>query len=441
MFIVIEWIEILDKKRHGVKEMNLDRLLFYDNLRKDETVRMAAGLAERAESGLLEPTGEELSRYYEIQRRLLDCISTGDTAGTYWENYIFRLVAESENRFSLSAEKSAADSGTISLAEGDVALLQEIAALDWAAVARVLDPERPCVCAMEPPVEEDGRACLVRDALEPHLSAAESVRKLEEYYRLHCCGVLGKYRAFLWNGELVGIKKHDPITFDDLIGYDVQQQQLIRNTEVFVRGKRANNVLLYGDKGTGKSSSVKALLNYFGDRGLRMINVPKARIFDITKIMEMVADRGGKFIIFIDDLSFESTEIEYKHFKSVLEGGVETQPENVLVYVTSNRRNLVKETWTDRNSTDGEIFAADGIQERQSLADRFGLTITFYAPDKELYSEIVKSLIEKEGIDIDERQLLSEANKWDMRQTSRSGRSAKQFVTHISGILDESARK
>ena len=194
---------------------------------------------------------------------------------------------------------------------------------------------------------------------------------------------------------------------------------------------------MYGDKGTGKSSSVKALLNYFSCSGLRMINVPKARIFDITKIMEMVSGRGCCFIIFIDDLSFESTEIEYKHFKSVLEGGVEVQPKNVLVYVTSNRRNLVKETWTDRNSQDGEIFAQDGIQERQSLADRFGLTITFYAPDKELYTEIVRSLAEREGLDPDSQQLIEEANKWDMRQTSRSGRSAKQFVTHISGIYSE----
>ena len=136
-------------------------------------------------------------------------------------------------------------------------------------------------------------------------------------------------------------------------------------------------------------------------------------------------------------LTFESTEIEYKHFKSVLEGGVEVQPKNVLVYVTSNRRNLVKETWTDRNSQDGEIFAQDGIQERQSLADRFGLTITFYAPDKELYTEIVRSLAEREGLDPDSQQLIEEANKWDMRQTSRSGRSAKQFVTHISGIYSE----
>ncbi len=424
--------------------MNLDRLLFYDNIRTDEAVRNAVKLAEKTAGVSAPDTGkvseEEEAMYYELQREMMRRVVTGDTEGTRWENYIFRLVAESENPFSLSAEKDDVGKDTALLAQGDVEVIRELLKLDWNAVSERIDPGRPCVCAMIPEIREDGHACLVRDALSEELSVAESTWRLEEYYREHYCGILGKYLAFVWNGTLQGVRNHDPITFDDLIGYDVQQRQLIRNTEVFVRGKRANNVLLYGDKGTGKSSSVKALLNYFGDRGLRMISVPKARIFDITKIMELVADRGCRFIIFIDDLSFESTEIEYKYFKSVLEGGVEVQPQNVLVYVTSNRRNLVKETWTDRNSTDGEIFAADGIQERQSLADRFGLTITFYAPDKELYSEIVKSLIEKEGVDIDEKQLLSEANKWDMRQTSRSGRSAKQFVTHIAGMLEEQKR-
>ncbi len=421
--------------------MNLDRLLFYDNIRTDEIVRSAVSLADYAASGGQEKRADAVSLYYDLQRLLLRSVVTGDTQGSRWENYIFRLVAESENPFSLSAEKDDISRDTALLAQGDIEIIRELIRLDWNMISEKIDSGRPCVCSMSPEIREDGRACLVKEALSPELSAEESTWRLEGYYREHYCGILGKYLAFVWNGSLQGIKKHDPITFDDLIGYDVQQRQLIRNTEVFIRGKKANNVLLYGDKGTGKSSSVKALLNYFGDRGLRMINVPKARIFDITKIMELVADRGCRFIIFIDDLSFESTEIEYKHFKSVLEGGVEVQPDNVLVYVTSNRRNLVKETWTDRNSTDGEIFASDGIQERQSLADRFGLTITFYAPDKELYSEIVKSLIEKEGIDIDEKKLLSEANKWDMRQTSRSGRSAKQFVTHISGILEEKKRK
>ncbi len=417
--------------------MNLERLLFFENIRKNETVNQAVQLANKAAKRELGSSSQDFSAYYDVQRDILEKVRIADTDGTCWENYIYRLVAESENHFSLAAERGETDDMIRLLAEGDIADIKELAALDWETVSETLDPQRPCICLMKPEIREDGKTAVIKRALSSELSAAESTRELEEYYKQNFCGLIGKYRAFVWDGALQGVREPDPIRFEDLIGYDVQQQQLIRNTDVFVKGGRANNVLLYGDKGTGKSSSVKALLNYFSDCGLRMISVPKAKISDIMKIMEMVSGRGCRFIIFIDDLSFESTEIEYKHFKSVLEGGVEVQPENVLVYVTSNRRNLVKETWDDRNSQNGEIFAQDGIQERQSLADRFGLTITFYAPDKELYSEIIKSLAEKEGLHIDEQLLLSEANKWDMRQTSRSGRSAKQFVTHISGMYKE----
>ncbi len=254
--------------------MNLDRLLFYDNIRTDEAVRNAVKLAEKTAGVSAPDTGkvseEEEAMYYELQREMMRRVVTGDTEGTRWENYIFRLVAESENPFSLSAEKDDVGKDTALLAQGDVEVIRELLKLDWNAVSERIDPGRSCVCAMIPEIREDGHACLVRDALSEELSMAESTWRLEEYYREHYCGILGKYLAFVWNGTLQGVRNHDPITFDDLIGYDVQQRQLIRNTEVFVRGKRANNVLLYGDKGTGKSSSVKALLNYFGDRGLRM---------------------------------------------------------------------------------------------------------------------------------------------------------------------------
>lgn len=414
---------------NGVKRLNLNRLLFFDNIRNDEIVKSAGKITEPQTCS--EPERSDL--YYELQRRLLAAVPAGDMDGTYWENYICRLVEESENTFSLAAEKTAVDDTMRQLAKGDVSDIMSLFSLDWEAVSAEIGDGRPCVCSLKPPVEEDRRGRTVRDALLS-ADADTATEKLEKYYAENFCGILGKYRAFVWDGALAGVKNQDPVTFDDLIGYEHQQQQLIRNTEVFVEGRRANNVLLYGDKGTGKSSSVKALLNMFGDKGLRMINVAKDRIFDINNIMESVAHRGCKFIIFIDDLSFEDTEIEYKHFKSVLEGGVEVQPSNVLVYVTSNRRNLVKETWKDRNSTDGEVHVMDGIHERQSLADRFGLTITFTAPDKILYAEIVKSIASREGLEVDEKTLIEEANKWDMRQTSRSGRSAKQFVTHYAGL-------
>lgn len=430
--------------------MNIKRLLFYDNIRNDEIMKMAALITGRAEAahaaggedecdlhaGCSREAAEDM--YYELQRRLLEAVSVGDTEGTYWENYIYRLVAESENTFSLKAERGELDDITAELVEADLADIKEMLNADWNMAAEYFGDDRKCICTLSPHIKEDGRAASVKavfdmiDGSTDSLSAA--VKELSGYYRRNFCGILGKYKAFVWDGRLSGVRNQDPITFDDLIGYDYQQQQLIRNTEVFVHGRRSNNVLLYGDKGTGKSSSVKALLNKFGGEGLRMINVPKSRIFDISEIMELVSGRGCRFIIFIDDLSFEDTEIEYKHFKSVLDGGVEVQPENVLLYVTTNRRNLVKETWKDRNDTDGEVHISDGIHERQSLADRFGLKITFTSPDKELYTEIVRSIAKKQGLDIDDELLMSEANKWDMRQTSRSGRSAKQFITHISSM-------
>jgi hypothetical protein len=417
-------------------KMNTKRLLFYDSIRNDEIMKMASKITAAADCGQIDEETEDM--YYELQRRLLYAVQTGYTEGTYWENYIYNLVAESENTFSLKAERGMLDDITAKLAEADIADIKEMLDVDWAGIAAHFDDGRECVCTLTPHVAEDGRASQIKAVFknisDEQETLAEAVKALSDYYRKNFCGILGKYKAFVWDGVLTGVKNQDPVTFDDLIGYDFQQEQLIRNTEVFVKGRRSNNVLLYGDKGTGKSSSVKALLNKFGDSGLRMINVPKSRIFDIGDIMESVSGRGCRFIIFIDDLSFEDTETEYKHFKSVLEGGVEIQPENVLLYVTSNRRNLVKETWKDRNDTDGEVHISDGIHERQSLADRFGLKLTFSAPDKELYTEIVRSIAKKQNLKIDDEKLLAEANKWDMRQTSRSGRSAKQFVTHMAGM-------
>lgn len=426
--------------------MNTKRLLFYDNIRNDEIVKMASKIIKGVTTAPADKHEEEELEelYYEIQRRLLAAVPFGETEGTYWENYIYRLTAESENAFSLKAESGELDDITEKLAQADVDEIKEMLNIDWKAVSEYFNDGRECVCAICPNIKEDKRTAQIRAVFKGNDNAqagsvspeasSDRVKALVHYYRRNFCGILGKYRAFVWDGKLSGVKNQDPVTFDDLIGYELQQEQLIRNTEVFVKGRKSNNVLLYGDKGTGKSSSVKALLNKFGDDGLRMINLPKSHIFDISEIMELVSGRGCKFIIFIDDLSFEDTEIEYKHFKSVLDGGVEIQPDNVLLYVTTNRRNLVKETWKDRNDTDGEVHINDGIHERQSLADRFGLKITFTSPDKQLYTEIVKSIAHKQGLDIDEEKLLNEANKWDMRQTSRSGRSAKQFVTHIASM-------
>lgn len=414
--------------------MSVDRMLFYDNIRKDENVDRASRICEAIENkGPFDsfPSPEILKDYYDLQRSLLRTVTSGDPSLSYWQNYVLGLTADSENTFSLRSESADPDELTLRFAQGDIEEIQKLLRIDWKTVSEEMEDSGLCVCAVEAvQAKTDERISLLNMALKD--SPEQAVKDVAKYYRRHMCGLLGRYRVFVWDGQLRGVENPDPITFDDLVGYESQKKQLIRNTEMFLDGRRANNALLYGDKGTGKSSSVKALINKFRDKGLRMISMPKDRIFDITKVMDGVSGRGCRFIIFIDDLSFEETEIEYKKFKSVLDGGVEIQPSNVLVYVTSNRRNLVKEMWSDRGDS-GEIHASDGIQERQSLADRFGLTITFPEPGKRLYDDIVLSIAKREGVDIDERQLLDEANKWDMRQTSRSGRSARQFITNISG--------
>ena len=255
----------------------------------------------------------------------------------------------------------------------------------------------------------------------------------EKYIETYGSSFYANNTAFIYkNGELETVEHFDKIKLSELKSYEAQRKAVIENTLRFINGQRYNNVLLYGDCGTGKSSTVKAIANEYACEGLRLIELKKKQLHEIPNIVEAISKNPLKFIIFIDDLSFEASELQYKKFKSVLEGGIEVQPANVLVYVTSNRRNLVKEMWSDRGDS-GEVHARDGMEERQSLADRFGLTITFSAPDKKLYEEIVRSVAKKEGVDMDEETLLKEAVKWDARQTGRSGRSARQFVTHIAG--------
>lgn len=411
--------------------MNIDRMLFFDNIRKDNIIIKAVRIVRALLKDDSTPGEETAADYYDLQRALLKNVSYGDPALTYWQNYVLELTAAAENAYSLTAERGPVGEWMLQMAEGDIEDIQNLLSIDWQTVSERMMDQRVCVCCVKAAVvQQDERIQLVNQALAG--SPEQAVRALAVYYREHLCGLFGRYRVFAWDGSLKGIRKPDAITFDDLIGYEVQQEQLIRNTEMFLEGKRANNVLLYGDKGTGKSSSVKALVNRFADRGLRMVSLPKDRIMDITEIMDELSGRGCRFLIFIDDLSFEATEIEYKKFKSVLEGDVEVRPDNVLVYVTSNRRNLVKELWSDRGDPN-EVHGGDGIQESQSLADRFGLTITFLSPAKSLYNEMVLSIAEKEGLEIDKEELLRQANIWDMRQTGRSGRSARQFITHISG--------
>ncbi len=275
-------------------------------------------------------------------------------------------------------------------------------------------------------------------------SWSSQIPLLADYHRINGCGIFACYRAFIWNhsngdGRFEPVKNPDPVKFSDLIDYENERFELVRNTEQFLMGFQANNVLLYGDRGTGKSSSVKALLNEYHGRGLRMIEVPKNRLSDFPQITSRLTGMNNKFIIFVDDLAFEDNEENYTALKAALEGGLETKPANVLIYATSNRRHLIKEYFSERaglqyGTNEDEIRASDTIQEKLSLSDRFGLTIVFSSPDKDRYIKIVEELAQRKGISIGHDELVKEAMKWELWYNGRSPRTAQQFTNWLKGL-------
>ena len=274
---------------------------------------------------------------------------------------------------------------------------------------------------------------------------SDALPKLADFQYQYGSGIFCNYKAFVWqhtdeNMCLRGIENPDPITFSDLIGYEEQRSEVINNTLHFLDNFPANNVLLYGDRGTGKSSTVKALLNEYYEAGLRLVEIPKKHLIDFPDVIRLLSKRKQKFIIFIDDLSFEDSEESYTALKAVLEGGVESKPNNVIIYATSNRRHLIREKFSDRagltsSNPDDEIRATDTIQEKLSLSDRFGITIVFSSPDKSKYLEIVKGLAEKRSLNVDTEFLHREALKWELWYNGRSPRTAKQFVDWLEGQL------
>ncbi len=246
------------------------------------------------------------------------------------------------------------------------------------------------------------------------------------HYRKLGCGIQAKYIAFKYDGSLTGVSDVDVVSFDSLVGIEYQKQALIDNTKTFVMGKAANNVLLFGDRGTGKSSSVKALLNMFASDGLRVVETPKNCIKDIPELTKTLSQSPNKYIIFLDDLTFEPHETEYSALKVAMEGQLQASPPNVLIYATSNRRRLIRENWSDREG--GEIHVNDRLQETLSLSERFGISLVFPAPNQKEYLNIVAQMLKKYNIEMN-GDIEKQAVVWQMNCGGRSARCAKQFVT------------
>lgn len=396
-------------------------------------------------SGILEENrtpSHLVESYYSFINAFINSMYSTDSSTDSWEEWLMDKVLYTENRFTIWAENQKGPLAPV-MAEAvnhDLDCISQIAHIPWDSIVSLLEDKLEGQKLFNIFKRDQDRTW--QDVCRSRGLDGWNMEALINYYSHHGSGIFSKYNGFYWNGSsLECIKETDPITLDRLIGYDVQKQTLLDNTEKFVSGNPANNVLLYGDKGTGKSSMVKALIHEFSHRGLRMIELPKIHLEDYHKILSQIEDRKFKFIIFIDDLSFEEHEVEYKHIKALLEGGLKVKPSNVLVYATSNRRHLVRELTSDRSSTGyqyndrNEISPTDTMQEKLSLADRFGITLTFIAPNQKGYLEMIEAMAKERGLDIQRELLHEKALRWEKRYNGRSGRTARQFIDDLEGYL------
>ena len=356
-----------------------------------------------------------------------------------WKMWILDTVLHTENDFTLKGENHPEDisKSMITAVAHDLDCIVRLANIPWATLISILEDRMGQGKILNIFDQDDERNWL--DLCRSKGLEGWDVDYLISYYRNKGCGLFSIYKGFYWNGKfLEGIEHIDPITLNQLIGYDTQKDILMDNTEKFLSGYAANNVLLYGDKGTGKSSMIKALVHEYGDRGLRIIELPRIYLDDYNKILKAVENRRFKFILFVDDLSFEEHEVEYKHIKALLEGGLKVRPSNLLVYATSNRRHLVRQLASDRSSTGyhyndrDEISPTDSMQEKLSLADRFGITLTFISPNQKGYLEMIESMARERGIDMERKILYEKALRWEKKYNGRSGRTAKQFIDDLA---------
>lgn len=262
----------------------------------------------------------------------------------------------------------------------------------------------------------------------------ECVDALCAYHSKNGCGPFVAHKAFLWrDGTMVPVEHPDPIRLSDLKDYEYQRHTAVNNTLAFLDGFEANNMLLYGDRGTGKSSTVKALLNEYADKGLRMIEMPKEFLRQLPDLSGRLAEIPMKFIIFIDDLSFADDDDNFAALKAVLEGGLASRPDNVVIYATSNRRHLLRESFSDRSGD--EIHSADTVQESVSLSDRFGIFLTFLMPDKQHFLDIVVQIAEDKHLKADRQKMLDAAERWALERGARSPRYARQFIADMQARL------
>lgn len=431
----------------------ISKLVIYRNAGEDSILFRLADICQQFYTGEYIKENLITEIYIEINR-LLDIATCYGFDKNLWHNYLAFILAMSENPFTLVSEKTGANEGTVNVfAKSDFLIFKQLFDYNFSEIENALGINCFSIILDYKAVVKSGQIS--------NKSVSEKVQELSEaiedandekqiynivtgFYRKYGVGKFGLNKAFRVSynektGEVLSpITSTGNMTLDDIIGYEAQKKKLVENTEAFLNGKAANNVLLFGDAGTGKSTSIKAILNMYYSQGLRMIEVFKHEFKDLSKIIAEIKNRNYRFIIYMDDLSFEEFEIEYKYLKAVIEGGLETKPENVLIYATSNRRHLIRETWSDRSDmSQDELHRSDTMQEKLSLAARFGVSIGFYKPSQQEYFNIVKGLAAKyPEINLTYEQLCAEANKWELSHGGISGRIAQQFVNYLAGAAE-----
>lgn len=408
---------------------------------RNSILAQLAGALEEAKKEAVPPCLDKLTLQL---RRMVDLADELGLQGDLWHNYLTWFLLTNENPFTLSREYAADSNDALCrLVKKDLTVFRELFRFELSKAGQAVG----LVCfddlMMDTANDKNGREVVGRlvSGVAKKLAQAEDVDVfysiLADHYANHGVGIFGMGHAFrVEDKEDVALKpifNEDPVRLDDLVGYDEQKGQLVRNTLAFLEGKPANNVLLYGDSGSGKSTCIRALLHEFYPKGLRLIELYKHQFKTLADVITMVKQRNCKFIIFIDDLSFEDFEIEYKFLKAVIEGGIEARPDNLLIYATSNRRHLIKETWNDRSDMEhnGEVHRSDTLEEKLSLANRFGLAINFSSPNRKQYHEIVKTLADRAGITMDEAELYRRSDAWEIRHGGVSGRAAHQFINDL----------
>ena len=428
----------------------VSKLIVYRNLPADNILMPLAEVCAQVEGGSYNKE-EVIGKVYDQIHKLLDIATVYGFNKNLWHNYLTYLLVSVETPFAITCEKEGACEGSVNaLAMNDFAIFKALFDYDFTALEEALGincfdiiTNYKAVAKKETRFNKNisEKVQGLSEKLEQAATAEAFYELVTAFYEAYGVGKLGLNKAFRIDHkgnqvELVPISNTELITFDDLIGYERQKQTLRENTEAFVEGRPANNVLLFGDSGTGKSSSIKALINQYYDQGLRMIEIYKHQFQDLSAIIAQIKSRNYRFVMYMDDLSVEDFETEYKYLKAIIEGGLEVRPSNILIYATSNRRHLINETWKDRNDvTHNEgIYKSDTMQEKLSLVNRFGCTIYYGQPDQKEFYNIVVELAHKAGLDISDEELCAEAKKFELHHGGVSGRTAQQFINYILGV-------